>query len=134
RPLLIGCGAIIALLGALSVRQAGVWHDDLSLAEHGVALYPASVDAQSTLGRALATAGRVEDAIPHFRMVLEQRPTSPMAHLMLGRALAAIGNLEGAERELAIASRLAPDDAGIADEFDAIRARARHLASPTTNQ
>ncbi|TWT46261.1 Tetratricopeptide repeat protein [Phycisphaerae bacterium RAS1] len=73
--------AIIALLAGLTWRQTGVWHDTASLWTHAVRVSPDSSNAQNGYGYVLMTAGRLDEAIPHFREAVRIRPGNREAHL-----------------------------------------------------
>jgi tetratricopeptide (TPR) repeat protein len=120
----------LVVLGALSMLQTRWWREDIAFSQRGVDLYPESVDAHASMGRALASAGRVEEAVPHFRFVAAARPASVIAHTLLGRALAVTGHLEEADREFSVAVQLNPNDGALSAERDALRAR---LKAPATS-
>jgi tetratricopeptide (TPR) repeat protein len=63
------------------------------------------------LGVALATQGRLDDAIPHFERALQLRPNFAIGHYNLSVALAAKGKLVEAMRECEATLRLKPDHA-----------------------
>lgn len=57
----------IVVLGFLTHRQVRYWHDDESLWRYTLSVTEDNYMAHSNLANALAHAGRVEEAIPHFR-------------------------------------------------------------------
>ena len=65
--------------------------------------------ASLLLATALATAGKLDEAIPQYQEALRYRPDNPATHLNLGRALAARGQTEEAIRHFTEALRLKPD-------------------------
>jgi tetratricopeptide (TPR) repeat protein len=56
----------------------------------------------------LATQGRLDEAVGHFRRAIEVRPSSSAAHVNLGYARALLGDPEGAIRAYERAIALAP--------------------------
>jgi tetratricopeptide (TPR) repeat protein len=121
---------ILVLLGIRSSLQTRVWRDSITLFTHAVNLYPGSA-ARSAAGKALAAAGRLDEAIPHFQILVDSQPSNPEAQLLLGRALLETGQYPAAAAHLEYAARLRPDDSVIAYLLDQAR---RHLASPATTQ
>jgi Flp pilus assembly protein TadD len=68
-----------------------------------------NANAHGALGLALATAGKLDEALPHFQEAVRFGPDNPSAHLNLGRALAAQGKSEEAVQQLREALRLRPN-------------------------
>jgi Flp pilus assembly protein TadD len=64
------------------------------------------------LGIALASEGRLEDAVAAYRRAIEADPRDALAHANLGAALAAAGRVQDAGDELVTALRLDPGLAG----------------------
>jgi len=67
------------------------WRDGLTLAESGVRAAPDSAKARHLYGHQLASAGRVDEAIPHYQASLALDPTNFVAHFNLGLALYGAG-------------------------------------------
>ena len=87
---------VVAALGALTWRQAGVYRDEITLFSHVVAHNPAARDAHLNLGNALIKAGRNEEALAAGRIAVEQRPESADAHSNLGAAQMNLEQFEAA--------------------------------------
>jgi Flp pilus assembly protein TadD len=61
------------------------------------------------LGRACLSIGNVQEAIEHFRIVLESDPDSYEGHMGMGDALYVMGRLDDARDEYFEAARIRPD-------------------------
>jgi tetratricopeptide (TPR) repeat protein len=98
----ITAGIVIALVGVLSYRSSAqvlVWKDSISLFSRALEVAPESAIVQHNLGYALASAGRVDEAIVRYRAALSIDPTLYRAHYNLGRALFDRGDLGRALKE-----------------------------------
>jgi tetratricopeptide (TPR) repeat protein len=96
-PWLIAPGlAILLALAVISHRTIGYWSDDLTLWSHALQVTNRNSFAEDSLGGALINAGRIEDAIPHFRNAVEIDPRDPVAHLNIGAYEQQQGQLENA--------------------------------------
>jgi tetratricopeptide (TPR) repeat protein len=71
---LSGAVAVLAMLGAASVRQAAVWKDSLRLWSAVLARDPDSSLAHGSLGQALIEEERWEEAIFHLRTQIARHP------------------------------------------------------------
>ena len=76
-----------------------------------VAVRPGSAMAHTRLGIALATQGKLDEAIAEFREAIRLKPDDAAAHYNLGNALHDHGKLDEAIAECREAIRLKPDDA-----------------------
>ena len=103
-----GLVVVLAVLGALTWRQAGVYRDGITLFSHIVALNPDARDAHLNLVGPLADAGRYEEALAAARTGVARRPDSADAHSNVGRVLVLMERLDEAERVLRTALELAP--------------------------
>ncbi len=70
---------------------------------------PDYIEAHNNLGFALANAGRLQEAIEHYRQALRLNPDYVKAHNNLGFALANAGRLQEAIEHYRQAMRLNPD-------------------------
>jgi len=66
--------------------------------------------AHLLLGLALASEGRLGEAVTEYRKEIELEPRSGAAHLSLGRALVAMGSIDAGIAELQIAAQIEPND------------------------
>jgi tetratricopeptide (TPR) repeat protein len=73
--------------------------------------YPDDAPLQNNTGRALAKAGRFEEAIPHYQKGLEINPQYYLIHNNLGMALFAMGRFDDAIREYEKGLEIYPDSA-----------------------
>ena len=78
--------AVLAILAALTWRQAGIYRDEVTFYSHVVAHNPAARDAAYNLGVALAALERFEEAEERFRQALALTPGHERAHRNLGVA------------------------------------------------
>ena len=78
---------VLALLGTITWRQAGIYRDKITFFSHIVSLNPEARSAHFNLSHALGRAGRTEEALAPARMAVEQRPNDARALCMLGSVL-----------------------------------------------
>jgi len=102
-----GAGLLV-LLGALTLRQGRVYHDEESLWRDTIAKNPASWLAHNNLGRLRAARGRDREAIEHYRAALRARPEHPNALNNMGAALRRLGRDGEAETYFRRALAAAP--------------------------
>ena len=101
-------GAWIVILGALTVSQVLVWHDDRSLWEHALAIDPDCGHCNKAFARYHATSG---DAEARFRGLLADNPRDTDVRTRLGALLVQQRRFAEAETELRAALRESPDAA-----------------------
>ena len=101
-----------AALGALAVltfRQLVVWRDGPTLLQHALAVTRDNFAVHAYLANELASAGRRDEAIAHYREALRIRPDFPHAHYGLGVTYEEQGQLGPAIDEYEAALRANPD-------------------------
>jgi protein O-mannosyl-transferase len=86
----------LMMLGGLTYRQVGYWHDTPSFWLRTLALTQNNYVAHDTLGDFLASQGRTEEAAAQFRASLAIRPDDLPANLNLGTYEHGHGNLPAA--------------------------------------
>ncbi len=96
RWLAIPAISYLLVLGVLTYRQVGYWHDIPSFWLRTLALTENNYVAHDTLGEFLAGQGRTEEAAAHFRSALAIRPDDLPANLNLGTYEHGRGNLPAA--------------------------------------
>jgi tetratricopeptide (TPR) repeat protein len=101
--------ACLLLLGTLTCRQVGYWHDTASLWEHALAVDENSYGAQNNLASFLLSQGRVEEAGVHYRAALAIVPNGPTATLGLGDDEERRGDLSAAVGLFELVARRAAD-------------------------
>jgi len=108
---------LLAALGVLTWRQAGVYRNAQTLYRETLVLNPACPMAHNNLGLVLSQIpGRLPEAISHYEAALRSDPRNLEAHLNLGYALARMpGRLADAVKVDEAAVRLGP---GRADAHD----------------
>ncbi|MDE2766538.1 MAG: glycosyltransferase family 39 protein, partial [Chloroflexota bacterium] len=102
---------VLAMLGALTWRQAGIYRDEVTFFSHILAHNPNARDAHLNLVGPLSDAGRLEDALAAARAAVEQRPDHSLANSNLGRTLVLLNRFEEAEGVLRTARKLDPRNA-----------------------
>jgi Flp pilus assembly protein TadD len=116
RDRLIGfavCGAALAILGALSWKQARSYSDRETLYRATIAANPGCWMAYNNLAGALVERGAVGEAVAFAQKALELRPRYPEAHNNLGLALRSQGRLDEAIAHFEQAVAGDPTDAGL---------------------
>jgi tetratricopeptide (TPR) repeat protein len=86
----------LLILGMLTYRQVGYWHDTQSFWERTVALTHDNYVAEDNLGEFLFGEGRKDEAAAHFRAALAIRADDMPANLNLGAYEHGRGNLPAA--------------------------------------
>ncbi len=100
---------IVLVLGVLTWRQARMYRDRETFYQTILERNPDSWMAQNNLGIALAAAGRLPEAIDHYRAAVRIKPTFPDVHNDLGAALLGVGRAPEALEEFRTALRLEPN-------------------------
>jgi len=107
----LGGALAIAGLGALALlawRQIGTWRTSRTLFEHALEITRENFVAQSNLGQALESEGRLAEARERYEAALAIAPQAAPVHYQLGRLLFRIGERERAIREYRRALELEP--------------------------
>jgi protein O-mannosyl-transferase len=99
---------LAAGFGVMTARRNLNYRNDLVLWSDTVAKSPGSPYVQSNLGLALASAGRLPDAIDHFNQAVQLNPSYAEAQNNLGLALAGTGQLPEAVAHYEKALQLKP--------------------------
>ncbi len=107
----------VLVLGALTYRQVGYWHDIPSLWLHTLALTRDNYIAHDTLGEYLSSQDRVEEAAAQFRASLVILPSDPLANLNLGNYENSRGNLPGAIERYQVVALHAADPTVLAAAY-----------------
>lgn len=106
----LAAGVLLAVLGAKSVVQVGVWKDDLTLFRHTLAVNPRSWVAHDNLGAALAARGRTVEAVAEYEAALAIHPRDARTRCNLGTALDELDRTAEALPHLETAVALEPRD------------------------
>jgi tetratricopeptide (TPR) repeat protein len=101
------CAVIILAVSAW--RQTSYWRDSQTLWTYALACNPRNSVAHNDLGIVLASSGRIDEAIEHYRKALEIKPDYPDAHNNLGIALASCGRIGEAIEHYEKALEINPD-------------------------
>ena len=103
----------LATLSMATWKRGRVYATDESLWQDNVTKNPSAWLAQFNLGVALKRAGRVEEAIKHYRQALQSNPTYAEAHVNLGVALQQEGNTPEAIKHYQQALKISPNLADV---------------------
>ena len=98
----------LAFLGTTTWLQAGIYRDKVTFFSHIVSLHPEAVNAQHNLGRELAKAGRLEEALATARVAAEQRPDAARSYSLLGEILANLNRIDEAKENYRRAMKIDP--------------------------
>jgi len=100
-----------SMLGAagVSLHRAQFFRDDLAFYQQWLRTDPARPQTYVNLGQALASSGRIEEAIERFRQALERKSDLAEAHASLGGLLQTGGRLDEAVAHYQQALRSAPN-------------------------
>ena len=118
---------VLALLGAQTWMQAGIYRDGVTLFSHVIAHNPNARDAHLNLVGPLAEAGRLDEALAAARIGVERRPLSADAYVNLGSVLVSLEGFDEADSVLRTALELDPRDPAAHQNLgEALRRRGRH--------
>ena len=110
-PVVLGVTLLVVVgLGALTARQARVWHDTTSLWRHAVAVTPECLVCQVNLGYELLAARDPEGALARFQRALALQPARAATRWSIGLALEALGRRSEAISAYREGLTLAPQD------------------------
>jgi tetratricopeptide (TPR) repeat protein len=99
----------IAGLGAAARRQAGVWHDSITLFTHAANVTAHNAMAHTSLGIALRNAGRLGEAYPHLEEAVRIDPGSADRRCNLAELLQLLGRYDEALAQYKESLRLDPE-------------------------
>jgi tetratricopeptide (TPR) repeat protein len=102
-------GALLAVLGALTWTQCGMYRDPVMLYETTLRRNPACWMAHNNLANVLTLAGRFEEAVPHLQAAIKFNPRMAQAYSNLGDNLTRLGRSAEAIPPLEKALQLQPD-------------------------
>ena len=100
--------AVLAMLGLLTWRQSGVYHNMQTLWEDTLVKNPACWMAHNNLGYELARQNRSAEAIEHYQAALQIKPDFPDPHNNLGIQLDLQNRPTAAIAEYAAALKIEP--------------------------
>ena len=100
---------ILFMLGALTYRQVGYWHDTESFWRRTIALTENNYVAHDSLGEYLMERGRADEAAAQFEAALKIRPDDLPANLDLGAYEHGRGDLAGAIKHYQVVAIYAGD-------------------------
>ena len=84
----------LCTLAVFSFLYVGQWRDSLTLFRHGLGVTSGNYVLHNNLGYELKQAGKIAEAISHYRKAIEFKPDFEMAHTNLGSALVAMERTE----------------------------------------
>ncbi len=77
-------GIVLLTMAFASSRYIACWRDNITLWTHVLSVTRNNSIAEDSLAEALVTAGKLEEAVPHFRNAVTINPQDPIANLSLG--------------------------------------------------
>jgi tetratricopeptide (TPR) repeat protein len=105
--------AVVALLLMVLVpitrKQLSYWHEGITLFAHALAVTRDNDVAEDNLGVALASAGFINESMPHFEQALALSPYDPIARFDYGTYLLRTGRPQLAVAQLRIALAETPN-------------------------
>jgi Flp pilus assembly protein TadD len=125
-PALAACLA----LAAVAERQLGYWSDNVTLWSHTVQVTGDNFVAQDNWGGALALAGNLDGAMPHFRAAAKINPRDPVSHLNIAAYEQEHGNLQKAVSLYQTVLGLTSDAALLANTYANLGSAYRSLRDP----
>lgn len=108
RALAVAGSIAIAALGAVSLGRAAAFRDDVAFATAWIQSEPSAPEPHHMLGLAAAEQGKAEEAIGHYRKVLELAPATPEIHINIASALVTVGRDAEARTHAEEALRIDP--------------------------
>jgi tetratricopeptide (TPR) repeat protein len=100
--------SFLLVLGGLTWRQSGVWHDSERLWSYAAAITPESSLVHCNLGLALEKRGDFEGAIQNYRTALKTNPASALAYHNRGHAYNSLGDYKKAIEDFNRAIEIKP--------------------------
>jgi protein O-mannosyl-transferase len=104
-----GGAALLALLGVLTWRQCGMYHDLETFYRTTLERNPAAWMPQSNLANLLVQHGQDEEAVSHYEAAIQLAPAYPEIHFNLADALVQMRRMPEAVAQYQAALRLSPD-------------------------
>jgi protein O-mannosyl-transferase len=101
-------GALLLMLGVMTWRQTGIYHNLETLWRDTLAHNPEAWMAHDNLGVCLSESGRFEEADQHYRRAIELRANDQMAYYDLGLESAIQGHLDQAAQNFAKCLEICP--------------------------
>ncbi|MEE8573858.1 MAG: tetratricopeptide repeat protein, partial [Thermodesulfobacteriota bacterium] len=101
--------AVLVIFIALTVRQTGVWKDDITFWSHEIKLYPDTVD-MAYMNRAISYIrdGETSKALNDFRRAIEINPNKPATYINRAKLRKKINDINGAISDYTRAIELDP--------------------------
>ena len=116
----LGAGAGLLAVGVLAVachHQIDYWQSNESLWRHTLAVTERNYIAEDSLGGALLSEGRTEEALTHFYKAAEINPHDPMSRMNIGAYLVLQGKFRPAIDELHQVIALTSDSGLLANAY-----------------
>ncbi len=121
-------GLVVAALMASAADQASNWRDNETLWSHALLCDPNNAVAHLNLGVTVEKAGRVAEAVGHYRKVIEIDPTFAEAYNDLGGVLLQEGRAEEAAAEYQKALQIDPEYANAHSNYGVVLLRLDYVA------
>ena len=118
---------VLALLGTMTWRQAGIYRDEIAFFSHIVSVNPKAWNAHANLSIRLTKAGRLEEALAAARIAVDNRPDRAPAYGVLAEALINTERFGEAEEVLRCALKIDPNHKNIRRQIaKMLRVQGRH--------
>ena len=125
--------AIIAACIVLTRQNITYWKSSETLFRHAIAATGDNYSAHCSLGNALLTAGRPDEALGEFQMAVKLKPDSSENHCNLGVVLADLNRMDEALAEFQTAVKLNPGN-GLAHQNLGMALEQKNLLEPATRE
>jgi tetratricopeptide (TPR) repeat protein len=127
----VPAAAILLALAVVTHRQLDYWKDNVVLWSHTVQVTRDNFVAEDNLGGAFILAGRLDEALPHFREAVRINPWDPVGNLNLATHEQQAGNLKSAVDLYLKVVRMTPDAQLRANAYSNLGAAYRALGDQT---
>ncbi len=111
RAAAVAAVAVLLVLSVLTRFQVGYWRDGVALFEHSVSSLPDNWLAHLNLGVVLASRGKLDEAMAHYRASLRIVPDFPDAYYNIGNVLARQGKMTEALEQYRLSLKYDPGSA-----------------------
>jgi tetratricopeptide (TPR) repeat protein len=88
--------ALVLMLGVALYRQVSLWHDNVTLWSHTLAITGDNFIAEENLAMALISEGRAAQALPHFQRAHSLQPGDPLATINIATYDQMLGHYQAA--------------------------------------
>jgi protein O-mannosyl-transferase len=98
--------AVVAVYAGIAFLQVGYWRDGIVLMRHVLAVTDDSVFTRTVMGDAYFAESRIEEALPHYRRVVDLAPRDANSYVTLGMAYYHLNRFDSAIEQFQTAIKL----------------------------